>query len=168
LPVGRAMNFESETFEVPAGTAHIRFTVTRSRNSATNATNGVSNGHAYFVVSEFGLATHNVTSVPDTESYPKSNEKDIIAALRQCRNSEIVLNAQNTSHSHYDQSYAALLPHYNTLLAIKEAPSSTVALDEIFESDNTPTEIYNLQGLRLDRISSPGIYIINGRKVLIK
>lgn len=168
LPVGRAANFESETFEVPAGTAHIRFTVTRSRNSAIDATNGVSNNHAYFVVSEFGLATHNVTSVPDTDSYPKSNEADIIAALRQCRNSEIVLNAQNTSHSHYNQSYAALLPHYNTLLAIKESPSSTVMIDEISESGNTEPVIYNLQGLRINRITTPGIYIVNGKKVLIK
>ncbi len=168
LPITHATTFESETFEVPAGTAHIRFTVISSRKSVTDSYNGVSNGHSFFAVSEFGLATHNVTSVPDTDSYPKSNEGDIIAALRQCRNSEIVLNAPNTSHSHYNQSYAALLPHYNTLLAIKESPSSTVSIDEISETDTTTPVIYTLQGLRLSRISSPGIYIINGKKVLIK
>ena len=30
------------------------------------------------------------------------------------------------------------------------------------------TRIYNLQGIRLDRADTPGIYIINGRKVVVK
>lgn len=168
LPTTRAANFESETFEVPAGTAHIRFTVTKSRRSVSDATSGTSNGHAYFAVSEFGLSTYNVTSVPDTNGYPDSNEKAITAALRQSRNSEIVLNAPNTTHSHYDQSYAALFPHYQTLLAIKENPSESVAIDEISTPESDATVIYDLRGMRLDRITAPGIYIINGKKVLIK
>lgn len=35
------------------------------------------------------------------------------------------------------------------------------------EDENTPQIIYNLQGVRIDRITSPGIYIVNGRKVRI-
>ena len=30
------------------------------------------------------------------------------------------------------------------------------------------TRIYNLQGIRLDRADTPGIYIINGRKVVVR
>ncbi|MBD5415908.1 MAG: hypothetical protein HDR46_06465 [Bacteroides sp.] len=167
LPTTRAASFESETFEVPAATAFIRFTVNKNRRSPADETCGTSNNHAYFVVSEFGLATYNATSVPNTEYYPDSNEPDIAAALRQSRNSEIVLNAQNTLPVHYNQAYDALLPHYQTLLAIKENPSESVAIDEISASgsDAAPV-IYNLQGRRVSRISSPGIYIVNGKKIL--
>jgi hypothetical protein len=28
--------------------------------------------------------------------------------------------------------------------------------------------IYTLQGIRIDRISTPGIYIVNGQKVIVK
>ena len=167
LPTTRAASFESETFEVPAATAFIRFTVNKNRRSPADETCGTSNNHAYFVVSEFGLATYNATSVPNTEYYPDSNEPDIAAALRQSRNSEIVLNAQNTLPVHYNQAYDALLPHYQTLLAIKENPSESVAIDEISASDSDAAPvIYNLQGRRVSRISSPGIYIVNGQKIL--
>lgn len=41
-------------------------------------------------------------------------------------------------------------------------------VDEIFDNpEDAPKTIYNLQGIRLDHIPGPGIYIINGKKVKI-
>ncbi len=42
------------------------------------------------------------------------------------------------------------------------------AVTEIEADGAEPQEIYNLQGIRLDRITSPGIYIVNGKKVLVR
>lgn len=36
------------------------------------------------------------------------------------------------------------------------------------EEKNGPDVIYNLQGIRVDRISAPGLYIVNGKKVLVR
>lgn len=164
MPITHATAFESETFEVPAETAYIRFTVTKSRQSATNSNAGVNSGHAYFAVSEFGLSTYEVVSVPDSVHYPDSNAKDIIAALRQCRNSEIVANAPNVTASHHNASFAALLPHYQTLLAIKSNTGDPTAIGETGASAGRPV-IFDLQGRRLDRVAAPGIYIVNGKKI---
>lgn len=43
------------------------------------------------------------------------------------------------------------------------------AVGEI-EADDTPAEdiIYTIQGIRIPRISAPGLYIVNGKKVIVK
>ncbi len=39
---------------------------------------------------------------------------------------------------------------------------------EIDNDDNGPEIIYNMQGIRVDNISSPGLYIVNGKKVYVR
>ncbi len=46
--------------------------------------------------------------------------------------------------------------------------TGTSAVTEIDADTRDTQEIYNLQGIKLDRITSPGLYIINGKKTLIK
>lgn len=46
--------------------------------------------------------------------------------------------------------------------------TGTSAVTEIDADTEEAKEIYNLQGIKLDRITSPGLYIINGKKTLIK
>jgi len=36
------------------------------------------------------------------------------------------------------------------------------------DDDSSEVIIYNLQGVRIDRISSPGIYIVNGKKIIVR
>lgn len=45
--------------------------------------------------------------------------------------------------------------------------TGTSAVTEIDADTEEAKEIYNLQGIKLDRITSPGLYIINGKKTLI-
>lgn len=168
LPVTHNTTFESETFSVPAGTQFVRFTVNKSQKSATNTASGTSNGHDYFAVSEFVLCEYAVESEPKTDAYPDANSESLIAALRQLHNSEVVVNAPRANHANYDASYAALLPHYQTLLAIKNNPAVPTMIEEVESSAAGSQVIYNLQGVRISRISGPGIYIVNGRKVLVK
>ena len=45
----------------------------------------------------------------------------------------------------------------------------TTGIDEVKgESGNVKGEIYDLTGRRIEAITAPGIYIANGRKVLVK
>ncbi|MDE6535524.1 MAG: M60 family metallopeptidase [Muribaculaceae bacterium] len=163
LPFGGNALFESETFTVPAGTAYVRFTVNKNRRSASDDSSGESNGHHYFVVSEFGLSTYEVSATPHTD-FPASSSADVIAALRQCRDAEVTLNATNATPVDYDAAYRILQPYYDTLLQIKKT-AEIVSLDEIntTESDNT---IYDLQGRRINSPAQKGVYIINHHKTI--
>ena len=43
------------------------------------------------------------------------------------------------------------------------------SINSVLENDkNGKTTVYDLQGRRTTRITQPGIYIVNGRKTLIK
>lgn len=167
LPFGGNALFESETFSVPAGTAYVRFTVTKSRRSATEAAGGATNGHAYFVVSEFGLSTYSATASPYTEFFPASCGGDVTDALRQCRDAEVTLNSPNSSPVDYDNACQILQPYYDTLLQIKKT-AEIVSINEINAANPATTTIYDLKGNRLMKVSVPGIYIINSRRVLVK
>lgn len=70
-------------------------------------------------------------------------------------------------------------PHLMCDPSVKYAGNPNRALQENVDADFDSIEdieagnegeevIYNLQGIRLDRVSGPGLYIINGKKVLVK
>lgn len=46
--------------------------------------------------------------------------------------------------------------------------TSTSAVEEIEMESGSDRIIYNIQGIRINEITSPGLYIINGKKVLVK
>ena len=46
-------------------------------------------------------------------------------------------------------------------------PGATTALDETVV-EFTETVVYDLQGRRLNSITSPGLYIVNGKRVFVK
>ena len=72
----------------------------------------------------------------------------------------------NHSTSAFDGSEA---PFYNatytSAFRIEEVGASTAIEKIAIDKDNT---IYDLQGRRIEKIAQPGIYIINGKKILVK
>ena len=44
----------------------------------------------------------------------------------------------------------------------------TTGIGEIENDGVAPAGIYDLSGRRLDRISAPGLYIVDGKKILVK
>ena len=54
------------------------------------------------------------------------------------------------------------------LWTLEEAGSATGIEETIDENMNVPNGIYDLRGRRIERITKPGIYIINGKKQLVK
>ena len=47
-------------------------------------------------------------------------------------------------------------------------PNGVTDIDEVNAEDGYVDAIYDLQGRRLDEITHPGVYIVNGRKVVVK
>ena len=54
------------------------------------------------------------------------------------------------------------------LWTLEEAGSATGIEETIDEEKNIMQGIYDLTGRRIERITKPGIYIIDGRKQLVK
>lgn len=169
LPVAHNTTFETESFSVPEGTRYIRFMVNKSRKSAGDESRAQSNGHDYFSLSELVLSSYSVLSEPNTSMYPDATSSDISAALREARNADTVLNNDRATHLNYNAAYDKLAPHFQNLLAIK---SNVVYPDSIVEISIDDTDgnalIHTLGGVRIKQISAPGIYIVNGKKVLVK
>lgn len=64
-------------------------------------------------------------------------------------------------------------PHLSFDPSVKYAGNPNVALqtngvDDIYVDENGETVIYNTQGIRVDGFTTPGLYIVNGKKVYIK
>ncbi|MCM1109403.1 MAG: hypothetical protein NC388_10220 [Clostridium sp.] len=55
-----------------------------------------------------------------------------------------------------------------TGFAFADAENATGISHTAGQTDDAPTTVYNLNGQRIDRITQPGIYIVNGKKKLVK
>lgn len=168
LAVGSAYLFESEPFTVPAGTGYIRFMVHKNRQSATNAAIKKAGGHCYFVLSELGLYDYDLKCEALTEDYPSSDTAVIRAAMIRARAAEQVLARRDYGQAQYDAAYEDLLPHYEALLAIYDDPAGIEDITIDNTDDLRDAVIYTIGGIRIRKITVPGIYIINGKKVMVR
>lgn len=72
-----------------------------------------------------------------------------------------------------NQAHRAWLPHSGTSLvgcafAIGRRDDGTTAVENVEINSGVENEIFDLQGRRVINITSPGIYIKNGKKIIIK
>ena len=168
LPLGSASRFESEPLSVPAGMRYLRFIVHENRRSALYAGTGVSAGHCYFVLSELALSRYALDCTPDFTTYPAADVKTIREAMISAQVAEQTLARPDYGHEEYDAAYDVLYPCYRRLMEILD---SKTGLDSIGIDDEDALRdavIYNLNGYRVNRITTPGIYIINGKKYMIR
>ncbi len=170
LPYASAVKFESDPINIPAGTRYLRFMVHKSRRSATSTARGTSNGHDYFVLSELGLGTYSLSSAPNTSDYPRATEDAINGAMRQAMTAQITLGRPHYRNRQFDAAYDQLMPHYLELVDIAQNKGVETGIEAIdLEGDQLENAvIYNLNGVRLQRIPESGIYIVNGRKVIVR
>lgn len=128
------------------------------RISVQNSTlGGYSNGHAYWCLGE--LRIYNLGTENDQDEIKVPN--DVIENLKKCiisANSEIYSNAATQS------TYDALLSAYNTFLGYMTEST------DIEHIRTTPSvDIwFDLQGRRIAKPQTSGIYIHNGKKVWVK
>ena len=56
----------------------------------------------------------------------------------------------------------------NSVSSISVIYDATVGIDSIESDDNGEKEIYDLTGRKIEKITAPGIYIVNKKKVIVK
>jgi len=76
-----------------------------------------------------------------------------------------VVNADVTS-SQLKDAYETLSRHYTELVNAMHVVG--IVDIEGDAADNSATVIYDLSGRRLNTVTAPGIYIVNGKKLMLK
>lgn len=162
-PTGSAVSYLSKLIESEEPYRYIRLTVTAT-----------STGQACFVMSELGINNAHM-EVQTNAQYPAVTEQlllDLDAALA---NAEATLSSSNgnPSEAKCDNAFNELYPLYVQLCeALGEEAFVMSSIEEIEDvvmpGSQAYEGIYDLQGHRYSEIPGPGIYIVNGKKMLVK
>lgn len=132
------------------------------------AGDGKANGYPYFAISEFGL-NDAVEDVRVDAKYPNVVPDMMTAVRDEIADSEAVLAATTQPTNKLKTAYNELLAVYE---ALADAMGVETSIEEIIfdggEVRPAAEGIYDLQGRKLSKVGNGGIYIVNGKKVLVK
>lgn len=158
----------SKLLELPAGYKYLRFTVTASSGPG-NSTYG---GHAFFAMSEFSIdnPTTVVNSLKDAyKSFDEQKNAWFVetfkAAADEMYAAQTVSKNSNATAEEIATALAELQVKYEALLAAFNDPT---AIEGVTINTNKQQGIFDLSGRRLNQITAPGLYIINGQKRYVK
>ncbi|MDE7442397.1 MAG: M60 family metallopeptidase [Muribaculaceae bacterium] len=169
LPYGNGAKFESVPFTVPAGTRYLRFMVNKNRQSEGSAGSQMAWNHPYFVLSELGISNYGISSSLDGNMFNEADGQIYKEAIKQFKVAANAFECPRFTNPRYESEYQALLPHYERLLSLYEKHAT--GIEEVgFESIESEKDqvIYTLDGVRVNKVDIPGVYIIDGRKVIVK
>lgn len=162
LPTGSGATYMSPIITSETAYRYIRIVVTASTS-----------GSKYFVLAELGInnAQYNVTPNPQ---YPKMTEEIVMNVYNTLNEANTVLARSNPTQKKCDTAYEPLRAAYEAMMA---AMDKEPAPELKYETESSIVEIsadaegiegiYDLQGRRLNKASN-GIFIVNGKKVLVK
>ena len=158
----------SKLLELPEGYKYLRFTVTASSGPG-NSTYG---GHAFFAMSEFSIdnPTTVVNSLKDAyKSFDEQKNAWFVetfkAAADEMYAAQTVSKNSNATAEEIATALAELQVKYEALLAAFNDPT---AIEGVTINTNKQQGIFDLSGRRLNQITAPGLYIINGQKRYVK
>ena len=150
----------SDTITADTTYRYIRFEVTRSAGP------GSSNygGKPFFAMSEFGMECP-VVIVNELQPQYKNLVEIYTETAEEMFSAQKVLNNPESGTDVLNATTAALQEQYDALLAARKDPSAItgVELDALGKG-----AIYDVSGRRVNNITAPGLYIINGQKRLVK
>lgn len=160
-PTGSAVSFLSPVIESDVPYRYLRLSVTKT-----------STGAKFFVLSELGINNAKM-KVLLNEKYPAVTEQMMLNVYNALTNAESILksNDGNPTEVRCNEAYDELYPAYEALArALGVEVFSSIEEIEVGENAaNAAAEgIYDLYGRRYNEIPGPGIFIVNGRKVLVK
>lgn len=159
LPSSTNTVYKSDPMQAVEPSRYFRFMVT-----ATYSNQLSQDGHPYFVMSEFSLNKTELTCTTSPK-YPNVTDRILLNAYTSAKAGATVADDESASTSDLAEAYSALMLDYK---ALADAMDLT-GLDETTVADNEgPAIIHDLYGRRISQITTPGIYIINGRKMLIR
>ncbi len=130
-------------------------------------------GHYYFIVSEFRVYNTFFSGTPNA-AYPGVNEALLHEVYTATKTGQGVYDEATTASrykaSKVNEARSALGAVVEKLAA---AMGVTTGVDEVVSDEAAAVRpalrgIYDLQGRRLQSATAPGIYIIDGRKVMVK
>ena len=138
-----------------------------SVQSSTLSSSRTINGHSYWCLGELRIYNIGTGSQEGTGTEPQGNDekpqvpKEVVENLQNCINAagtEISTNAATQS------TYDALLSAYNTFLGYL---NESTDVERIYTNPSVDVW-YDLQGRRITKPQTSGIYIHNGKKVWVK
>lgn len=153
LPTANNTAYTSPAISFPTPVSHVRFQI------LANSTNQQNAGFYYFVMSEMGigLPEYNVT----IEKTGTAVTEDMMLAAYHA--------IQRASAASADDAEEALAELRATRQALIEAMATPSGIEDVIvEPTAVVRGIYDLQGRRLTEPLAPGLYIIDGRKTLIR
>lgn len=162
LPTGSGATYMSPIITSETAYRYIRIVVTASTS-----------GSKYFVLAELSI-NHAQYKVTPNPVYPKMTEEIVMNVYNTLNDANSVLALSNPTQKKCDTAYEPLRAAYEAMMA---AMDKEAAPELKYETESSILEIsadaegvegiYDLQGRRLNKASN-GIFIINGKKVLVK
>ena len=157
LPTGNIntnVTYTSEEIVCDKEYSYLRFTVT-----ANNSGNKEAGGHPYFHMAEFSLLA--ATGLPEELVVAIETANTAIAVARE------VLTTAETAEEYNAAAEAIKKAYDDFLAAIKGDNDDTTCIKNV-ETTMENSVIFDLAGRKVKNISAPGMYIVNGKKVLVK
>lgn len=120
-----------------------------------------------FGLAELQVRTLNI-SVNFNEGYEALDKALVLDANNAQKDASTQLTTTISTMLTNNVAWDMLKPAYDALLAAMDnlKPTSIEVIDT--ESQNNKQGIFDLSGRRYDKISKPGIYVVNGKKVMVK
>ncbi len=100
----------------------------------------------------------------DEEAYVLSNLDGVVGLYKAHMTDGVWLNNANKAYL----PASALTPAQQTAAFYGFDWEGTTGIDQITDNREQSTAIYDLTGRKVEAISAPGIYVVNGKKVLVK
>ena len=162
LPEGSGTVYTSPIIESEQAYRYLRFQVMSS-------TGGEAGGHPIFVIAEFSINHAQLEVTPD-KKYPKVTEELMMGLYNELYDAETLLAKATQSKAQLNTAYEELVAAYNALAEAMGEETIESSIEEIIMGGNGMGDgkIYDLQGRQINRVTSTGIYIVNGKKVLLR
>jgi hypothetical protein len=140
---------------------YLRFIVTSSAGPGSNQYGG----HCFFAMSEFSISTTK-TYVGSLKADYVGNEGLYTETADEMYASTLVKENAESTDEEIANALAALQAKYNELLAVFKTNTgiTTVAPENAQKAQG----IYDVTGRKVNEITQPGLYIINGKKHYVK
>lgn len=125
-------------------------------------------GHPIRVTTFYGLPMYKVSlDCVDENGKPLSSSSQLVVAGEAYTIATPAINGYTLVGITGDENYTGTVEGY---LNLKATYRSNVidGIDEVSADNNEQKVIYDLQGRRMQRVQQQGIYIVNGKKVLVK
>ena len=139
----------------------IRLVVTESIGPG----NSKYNNRAFFAMSEFALINHKTVVNSLIDEYVGAEEVYIAAADQMFQSSQVSENMAATAEE-MSAALANLQAKYDKLLYVFE--NGLVGIGHITTDSSKAKGIFDLSGRCLDKVTAPGIYIIDGQKKVVR